>query len=66
MNFGDNMRDYKFQLYIDKNKEFRFRILAPNGRIVADSGEGYETKAKCLKNIKKLKEKIVDAKILEI
>ncbi len=35
----------KFQIYIDKAGEFRWRLKADNGRIMADSGEGYSTKS---------------------
>ena len=64
-NFGNNMREYKFIIYQDKKKEFRFRILAPNGRIVADSGEGYKTLKGCKKNIEKLQVKLPNAKIID-
>ena len=30
--------------YQDRKKEYRWRIKSPNGRIMADSGEGYSTK----------------------
>lgn len=36
-----------FHLYRDKQVNFRWRLRAKNGRIVADSGEGYESKAAC-------------------
>jgi uncharacterized protein YegP (UPF0339 family) len=32
--------------YNDKKKEWRWRAVARNGLIVADSGEGYKSKAK--------------------
>ena len=31
----------KASIYQDKKREWRWRIKARNGRIVADSGEGY-------------------------
>lgn len=31
----------KFEIYPDKAGEFRWRLMASNGKIVADSGEGY-------------------------
>lgn len=40
----------KFQLYTDKRGQFRFRLLAANGKIIAVS-EGYTTKAACLNGI---------------
>lgn len=34
----------KFELYKDRSSEFRWRLRADNGKIIADSGEGYTTK----------------------
>ena len=59
------MRSYKFEIYKDKNNQYRFRIVASNGRIVGDSGESYRTKYFCLKNIKRLKEMISNAEIID-
>ena len=35
------MRTAKLEIYRDANHEWRWRLRAANGRIVADSGEGY-------------------------
>ena len=35
----------KFELYRDKAAEFRWRLKAGNGEILATSGEGYKAKA---------------------
>lgn len=48
------MKIYKFEIYKDKNKEWRFRLIAPNGRIIADSGEGYKRKFYCRRNVTKI------------
>lgn len=40
----------KFEVYTDKGGEFRFRLKARNGQIVATS-EGYKTKKSCLNGI---------------
>ena len=34
------------EFYIDAKKHWRWRLRAANGRILADSGEGYATEAK--------------------
>jgi uncharacterized protein YegP (UPF0339 family) len=34
-----------FEVYKDKGGEWRWRMIASNGRIVADSGEGYSSKS---------------------
>ena len=40
----------KFEVYTDKAGEFRFRLKARNGEIIATS-EGYKAKASCLNGI---------------
>jgi len=44
----------KFEVYKDKAGEFRFRLKAGNGEIIATS-EGYTAKASCLKGIESVK-----------
>ena len=39
----------KFHIYQDKRGEWRWRLKARNGRIVADSGEGYVRKGGALR-----------------
>lgn len=41
----------EFEVYKDKGGEFRWRLQAANNEIVADSNEGYKTKASCLNGI---------------
>ena len=43
----------KFEVYADKRGEFRFRLKATNGQIIA-TGEGYKAKASCLNGIKSI------------
>ena len=38
-----------FTVYRDKRKEWRWRLKASNGHILADSGEGYKRKRDCLR-----------------
>lgn len=40
-----------FTVYRDKRKEWRWRLTASNGRILADSGEGYKRKRDCLRGL---------------
>ena len=37
-------RQPRFQVYRDRKGEWRWRLLAANGRTIADSGEGYAQK----------------------
>ncbi len=55
----------KFEMYTDKKGEFRFRLKARNGEIIA-TGEGYKAKAGCKNGIESIKKNVVDAKIIEV
>lgn len=35
----------KFITYQDVNKQYRWRIMAANGRIIGESGEGYNNRS---------------------
>ena len=41
----------KFHIYKDDKGEWRWRLKAENGNIIADSGEGYSTKQACKEGI---------------
>lgn len=55
----------KFEMYTDKAGEFRFRLKAKNGQIIA-TGEGYKAKAGCKNGIESIRKNVVDAKIEEV
>ena len=52
----------KFEVYADKAGEFRFRLKATNGQIIAVS-EGYKAMASCLNGIESVKKNAVDAPV---
>ena len=54
----------KFEVYKDKASEFRFRLKATNGQIIAAS-EAYKTLAGCLNGIESVKKNAVDANTVE-
>ncbi len=54
----------KFEVYTDKAGEFRFRLKALNGQIIAVS-EGYKAMASCMNGIESVKKNAVDAKVIE-
>lgn len=54
----------KFEMYIDKSGEYRFRLKATNGQTIATS-EGYGAKAGCLNGIDSVKRNAPDAEIDE-
>ena len=57
-------RHPKFEVYADKAGEFRFRLKATNGQVIATS-EGYKAMTSCLNGIESVKKNAVDAKIVE-
>ncbi|MBQ1553693.1 MAG: YegP family protein [Clostridia bacterium] len=54
----------KFEMYLDKAGEYRFRLKARNGEIIATS-EGYKAKAGCLNGIESVKKNAPDAEIVK-
>ena len=60
---GEKIKHPKFQVYLDKAGEFRFRLTAKNGQIIATS-EGYKKIESCKKGIASVKKNVVEAKIV--
>ena len=54
----------KFEVYADKKGEFRFRLKARNGEIIATS-EGYAAKASCLNGVESVRKNVVDAETVK-
>ena len=54
----------KFEIYTDKAGEFRFRLKATNGQVIAVS-EGYKALASCENGIESVKKNAVDAAIVK-
>lgn len=55
----------KFEVYKDKAGEFRFRLKATNGQIIA-TGEGYKALASCLNGIESIIKNAPEAPIEEV
>ena len=55
----------KFEIYEDARGEFRFRLKAGNGEIVA-TGEGYATKDGAKKGVDAVKRAAAEAGIVEV
>ena len=54
----------KFEMYVDKAGEYRFRLKARNGEVIAVS-EGYKAKASCENGIESVRTNAVDAEIVK-
>jgi len=59
------MANGKFEVWTDKAGEFRFRLKAPNGEIIATS-EGYSSKKSCMNGIQSVMKNAPNAPIVEI
>ena len=53
----------KFEVYTDKAGEFRFRLKATNGQIIAVS-EGYKAMTSCMNGIESVKKNAPDAPVV--
>jgi len=54
----------KFEIYKDKAGEFRFRLKARNGEVIA-TGESYTTKANCKNGVASVMKNAEDAEVVE-
>jgi uncharacterized protein YegP (UPF0339 family) len=43
-------RKGRFEIYVDGDEQWRFRLKSPNGKIIAAS-EGYTSKQNCIKGV---------------
>jgi uncharacterized protein YegP (UPF0339 family) len=59
------MTDGKFEVYTDKAGEYRFKLKAPNGEVIAVS-EGYSSKKSCMNGIESVKKNAPKATIVEL
>lgn len=41
----------RFEVYRDHNREYRWRLRAANGKVIADCAEGYRTRRACLAGV---------------
>ena len=55
----------KFEVYEDKAGEYRFRLKARNGEIIA-VGEGYKAKSSCLNGIESIKKNAPESPVVKV
>ena len=60
----EKVKNPKFEVYKDKAGEFRFRLKASNGQIIATS-EGYKQMASCQNGIKSVAKNAPEAAVVE-
>ncbi len=54
-----------FEIYEDAKSEYRWRLKATNGQIIATSGEGYKAMADCKHGIEIIQAEASKAKVVE-
>ena len=59
-------RRARFELYEDNAGEWRWRLVAPNGNIIADSGEGYASKQGAKRGIESVKTNAPEARVTTV
>ena len=57
------MKQPTFVVYRDRNRQYRWRLLARNNKIIADSGESYTRRHDCLRAVDTVLEAIFQADI---
>ena len=61
----ETIKHPKFEVYKDKADQFRFRLKAKNGQIIA-IGEDYTTLRKCLNGVASVKKNAPDSPIIDL
>jgi uncharacterized protein YegP (UPF0339 family) len=53
----------KFEIYQDAGKEYRWRLKAANGQVLATSGQGYKAKADCKHGVERIQQDVASSKL---
>ena len=59
----EKIKHPKFQVYLDKSGQYRFRLRATNGQIIASCGEPYTTMKAALGGIDSVKRNAPEAPV---
>jgi len=58
-------RKGKVEFFADKRGEYRWRLKATNGEVIADSAEGYKSKQGCKNGYESVQRNCQDAEVVE-
>ena len=61
---GVKTSDSKYKVSTDNAAQWRWRLVSSNGRIIADSGQGYASRTSCLEGIDLVKA-TVNAEVID-
>lgn len=56
----------KFELYADAKGDYRWRLKASNGQVIATGGQGYASERSAREGIASVKKNAPEAEILEV
>ena len=56
----------RIEIYRDKTREFRWRVISANGRTVANSGESYKRKQACQNGIRSAGEVLYNLEPIDV
>ena len=56
----------KFEIYKGKKEDYRWRLKAANGQVIATAGQGYKAKADAEKAVDSVKTGAAKAEIVEV
>ncbi len=61
----NSQKESAFEVFEDKNGEFRFRLKAANGEIIGQ-GESYKAESGCKNGVESVKKNAVDSQTVEL
>ncbi len=61
----EKLKNPKYEIFADKKGEFRFRLKAANGEVIASS-EGYTAKSSCKNGIESVKKNAKDSETVVV
>jgi hypothetical protein len=56
----------KFEIYADSSGNYRWRLRASNGQIVASSGESFSSKANAIRAAENVRDNAGSAEVVEV
>jgi uncharacterized protein YegP (UPF0339 family) len=65
-NFSQRSSTAKFEIYADRGKKFRWRVVAGNGQTIGSSGESFASRGSCGRSARNVKAKARRAKVEEL
>ena len=55
----------KFEIFRDRNEQYRWRLKSGNGQVIATGGEGYTSRSGCENGIEAVKRDAPDAAVVD-